>query len=117
MNYLILTIAIILMVISVTSIANCSIGIQCYNTCQSPDMNAEHPANKQYIIINLVIAIITLLISFGLVYVAWKIPGIPFDKMKDLMDGKQIFTKEDIENFKGKVRDNIKNLDLGLNEH
>ena len=104
------------MIISVTSIANCSIGIQCYNKCQNPDMNVEHPANKQYIIINLVIAIITLLISFLLVYFAWKIPGIPFGKIKDLMDGKQIFTQEDVESFKNKVKDNMKNLDLGLKE-
>ena len=39
------------MIISVTSITNCSIEIQCYNKSQNPDMNVEHPSNKQYIII------------------------------------------------------------------
>jgi hypothetical protein len=46
-----------LLITSVMSIATCAIAIQCYNKCENPNMNAEHPQNKTFLIINLMLSI------------------------------------------------------------
>jgi heme/copper-type cytochrome/quinol oxidase subunit 2 len=78
-------IAALLMADAIVTIANCSIGIQCFNECQSPDMNAEHPNNKKYIVGNLITSIIVLLISFVLMYFAFTMPSTSFQKFKEFI--------------------------------
>ena len=46
-----------LLITSVMSIATCAIAIQCYNKCENPKMNTEHPQNKTFLIINLILSI------------------------------------------------------------
>lgn len=46
-----------LLITSVMSIATCAIAIQCYNKCDNPKMNTEHPQNKTFLIINLILSI------------------------------------------------------------
>jgi formate hydrogenlyase subunit 3/multisubunit Na+/H+ antiporter MnhD subunit len=81
MNGLFMTLALILLIIAITSIATSSIGIQCYNKCNSPDMNKEMPKNKSYLVINLVLSILLLLIAFPALYYAWLMPALPIGQM------------------------------------
>lgn len=81
MNSLFMALALILLIIAITSIATSSIGIQCYNKCDSPNMNKEMPKNKNYLVINLVLSILLLLISFPALYYAWLMPALPISQM------------------------------------
>lgn len=81
MNSFFMTLAILMLVIAITSIATSSIGIQCYNKCDSPNMNQQMPKNKNYLVINLVLAIFLLIFSFPALYYAWLMPSLPIGQM------------------------------------
>uniref|UniRef100_A0A6C0KHC0 DUF5904 domain-containing protein n=1 Tax=viral metagenome TaxID=1070528 RepID=A0A6C0KHC0_9ZZZZ len=75
MNGYVAGIAFLMLVSAIMSMATASIGIQCYNKCDSPNMNQTMPNNKTYLVISLVLSIILLFASFGCFYAAWKIPS------------------------------------------
>jgi hypothetical protein len=92
MNGYVAGLALLVMLAAIMSIATASIGIQCYNKCDSPNMNQTMPKNKTYLIINLVLGILLLLASFGGLYAATKIPsmnkltgGVGVGGIKDLL--------------------------------
>ncbi len=57
-------VAFLLIVAAIMAIATVSIGIQCYNKCDAPNMNKEHPKNKIFLVINLILSIVFLFASF-----------------------------------------------------
>lgn len=61
-NYLVFF-SFLLIVAAVMAIATNSIGIQCYNKCDAPNMNSEHPKNKIFLIFNLILSIAFLIAS------------------------------------------------------
>ena len=63
MNFHLFVFGIFLLITSVMSIATCSIAIQCYNNCENPKMNTEHPQNKTFLVINLILSIAMVLVS------------------------------------------------------
>lgn len=64
--------AVTLLVLGIFGIAINSIGIQCYNKCENPKMNEEHPKNKSFLVFSLVISIVILLLSFFMFYLVHK---------------------------------------------
>jgi hypothetical protein len=78
------------------AVATASIGIQCYNKCDSPKMNEQMPRNKTFLVINLIIGIVFLIASLVLLYFAFMLPstasliraaGIESGNLKDLFKG------------------------------
>jgi hypothetical protein len=66
-NYLYM-IAGLLLLAAIFSVATASIGIQCYNKCESPNMNKEHSGNKAFLVINLILSLVFLFVSMALIY-------------------------------------------------
>lgn len=96
MNGHVLALAILLIIAAIMAVATASIGIQCYNKCDSPKMNEQMPRNKTYLVINLILAIIFLIASLALLYFSFMLPstaglvraaGIESGKLKDLLKG------------------------------
>jgi len=75
MNGHVFTLAILLIIAAIMAIATASIGIQCYNKCDSPKMNEQMPKNKIYLVINLILGIIFLIASLGLLYYSFSLPS------------------------------------------
>ena len=80
MDFNLLIFGIFLLITTIISIATASIAIQCYNACDKPDMNAEHPRNKTFLVINLVLSIGMVFASFYICKVA-VMPSINFGGM------------------------------------
>lgn len=76
--------ALILFGTAIASIATASIGIQCYNKCDSPDMNKEMPNNKTYLVISLIMSIFLLFVSFSVFYLAWITPSFPIGQFMNM---------------------------------
>lgn len=71
---------------AIMSIATSSIAIQCYNKCDNPNMNTEHPRNKTFLIINLIMSIGMVFASFYIFKMAM-VPSINFGGMGGLGGG------------------------------
>lgn len=69
--------SLLLIVGAIMAIATCSIGIQCYNKCDNPNMNKEHPKNKIFLIINLILSILFLFASFFVFQFVMTLPPLP----------------------------------------
>jgi CHASE2 domain-containing sensor protein len=87
MNGYVFIFALIVFCAAIASIATASIGIQCYNKCDSPDMNKEMPNNKTFLVISLILSIILLFMSFSAFYAAWITPSLPFGKFLNMANG------------------------------
>jgi hypothetical protein len=96
MNGHVLALAILLIIAAIMAVATASIGIQCYNKCDSPKMNEQMPRNKTFLVINLIIGIVFLIASLVLLYFAFMLPstasliraaGIESGNLKDLFKG------------------------------
>lgn len=74
MNNQLLTVAIIMILAGIVSIATSSIGIQAYNTCTSPNLKDEKPSNFNYLVLNLILAI---LLTLGGGWVAYQATFLP----------------------------------------
>jgi hypothetical protein len=89
--------AFFIVLLAVCFVASNSIAIQCYNKCDSPKMNEEMPANKNYLVISLVTSLVLLLISLVIAYGAWMIRGIPIEeKIKQLIDQTSSLSKASV---------------------
>ena len=80
MNLYLLIFGFFLLTASIMSIATCSIAIQCYNKCDKPDMNVEHPRNKTFLVIGLILSIGMVFSSFYFFKLAMT-PSINFGGM------------------------------------
>ena len=63
MNFHLFVFGIFLLITSIMSIATCSIALECYNKCENPKMNTEHPQNRIFLIINLILSIFMVMAS------------------------------------------------------
>lgn len=86
MNTQLLTVAIIMILAGIASIATSSIAIQAYNKCNSPNLKEEHPNNFNYLVINLVLAILLTLGGFGVAYYARLVPSFSLDAVASNLD-------------------------------
>lgn len=81
-----LVFGIFLLITAIVTIATSSIAIQCYNKCDNPNMNVEHPRNKTFLIINLVLSIGLVFASFYVCKMAM-VPSINFGGMGGMGGG------------------------------
>lgn len=66
MNQQLVAFGVFLLVVGVVSIASSSIGINCYNSC--PDQKESNKNNFNFLVVNLVLAILLTLASLGFLY-------------------------------------------------
>jgi hypothetical protein len=82
-NYLVFF-SFLLIVAAIMAIATNSIGIQCYNKCDAPNMNKEHPRNKIFLIINLILSIAFLIASIIIFQFVLTLPPIDLSMFTSL---------------------------------
>ena len=61
-------IATAVIVVGIASIATSSIGIQAYNQCTSPSLKADHKYNFNWMVLNLILAILATLLGSAMLY-------------------------------------------------
>ena len=81
MNSQLLTVAIIMILAGIASIATSSIAIQAYNECTSPSLKEVYPKNFNYLVVNLVLAILLTLGGFGVAYYSRLVPSFSIDSV------------------------------------
>jgi uncharacterized membrane protein YidH (DUF202 family) len=73
MNQQLLAFGVFLLVVGVVSIASSSIGINCYNNCK--DQKEANKNNFNFLVLNLVLAILLTLGAVGFLYLVSVQPG------------------------------------------
>jgi uncharacterized membrane protein YidH (DUF202 family) len=73
MNQQLLAFGVFLLVVGVISIASSSIGINCYNNCT--EQKEEKKSNFNFLVLNLVLAIVLTLAAAGFLYLVVAQPG------------------------------------------
>jgi hypothetical protein len=93
----------LLIVGAIMAIATCSIGIQCYNKCDKPNMNAEMPKNKIFLIINLILSIAFLIASIFVFQFVMTLPPIDLSMITSQMGKASNLGSGGLGNIAGKL--------------